>query len=522
MIESNSPQNANPPEQPEKSGGEFGEATVVQKSPRETDDQLFFLEFCQNEPPGQATLSAFARLTGISPKEAREIADWLWHLGMIQKSPYSIGEAAFQPTSYALEVLARPNGPEDWIASRIIHPDKPASVIRAALYGKVPSPLSNLLLLINIVVFAYGAFLCSGTWDNFWHYLSMNDGDPQVKKTLQTLGVVNGAGWEAGKWWLPLQGAFVHIGVLHILFNGSALWSIGRHIEKVFGSVPFLVIFLASAWLGGCAALAWYPFGSAGASTAISGFIAADTVWFLFCRKQLPRKLRYLWQTQVMVNLGLLATISFAARVSTSGHAGGAIGGALISALWLASAKWGLWRWPATLALLAVCGLAGATIVEVARNVGKDWHTNRLLQIDNQLTKRLTTTENEIVVPLVNTHPALRDKDKVEKAINELNELIGIAKSLEETSYRPIPWEATIAGWFGFDLSVEQKVLMDVLTATSALMEEERDFLDSRLRLTREPYERIQKCRNDLKEATKRASLAEIRESPVEKVPADS
>ena len=61
---------------------------------------------------------------------------------------------------------------------------------------------------------------------------------------------------------------------------------------------------------------------------------------------------------------------------------------------------------------------------------------------------------------------------------------------------------------------------MDILTATKELMEEERDFLDSQLRLTREPFERIQKCRANLKEATKRASLTEIRETPVEKVPA--
>ena len=492
------------------------------KNPRSTDAQLFFLEFCHGEPPGQATLSSFARLTGTSPREAAEIADWLWHLGMIQKSPSSIGEAAFEPTPYALEILRRPNGPEDWIASKIINPDKPASVIRAALYGKVPSPLSNILLLVNILVFSYGAFLCSGTWDNFWHYLSMNDGDPEVKKTLQTLGLVTGTGWESGKWWLPLQGAFVHIGALHILFNGSALWSIGRHIERVFGSAPFLVLFLASAWLGGCAALAWYPFGSAGASTAISGFIAADTVWFLFCRKQLPRKLRYLWQTQVMVNLGLLATISFAARVSTSGHAGGAIGGALISTLWLAGAKWGAWRWPAVLGLLFVCGLGGATMVEISRNIGKDWHTSRLMEIDNRLTKSLTRVENESVVPLVNTHPALRDKTKVEQTIRDLNGLMEVEAALEGNCYRPILWESHVAQWFGYDLFVEQKVIMDILTAMKELMEEERDFLDSGLRLTHEPYERIQKCRAKLKEASKRASLVEIPENPVEKNAPDS
>lgn len=522
MIEPNSPQNPTPPALPERSGGEFEASVVEVKRPRTEDEQLFFLEFCLNEPPGQATLSSFARLTGKPPKMAAEIADWLWHLGMIQKSPHSMGEVAFEPTPYALDILKRPNGPEDWIASKIIHPDKPASVIRAALYGKIPSPLSNLLLAINVLVFAYGGFLCSGNSESFWHYLSMNDGDPLVKKTLQTLGVVNGQGWESGKWWLPLQGAFVHIGALHILFNGSALWSIGRHIERMFGSGPFLVLFLASAWLGGCAALAWYPFGSAGASTAISGFIAADTVWFLFCRKKLPRKLRFLWQTQVMVNLGLLATISFAARVSTSGHAGGAIGGALVSALWLASSKWGIWRWPATLALLAACGLGGAAMVEVSRNVGQDWRTSRLLEIDTALTKPLTALENDSVVPLVNTHPALRNQFKVEAAIGELNRLLGVEKSLEESCYRPIPWEARIAKWFGYDLSVEEKVLMDILTATKELMEEERDFLDSRLRLTREPYERIHKCRSNLKEATKRAAPAEILNSSVENNGPDS
>ncbi len=481
------------------------------------NSQLFFLEFCQNEPPGHATLAQFARRSGLSLPKVAETADWLWQEGMIQRSPIQTGEVAFTPTPHALAILSRANGPEDWVAGKIVHPDKPASRIRASLQGKIPAPLSNLLLWANILVFAYGGYLCSQSWDTFWHYLAMEDSDAVVKQTLLTLGLITGRGWEEGGWWLPLQSAFVHIGALHILFNGSALWSIGRHIERMFGPGPFLVMFLCSAWLGGCFAVAWYPFGSAGASTAISGFIAADSVWFLMKRKELPRKIRRLWQTQVMVNLGLLAMISFAARVSTAGHAGGALAGALIAWVWLASASWGIWGGMALLGLSLLIGAAGVVAIEAARPLNPKWQSYRLMEIHNRFIRPLGERENETLIPMMNTHPALRKEDQVKEALLNIQSSIREAQTLEETLFQPSPFLGEMGKHLFGGLPREDGPGREILDAAISLLEEERDFIDSRLRLSQDSFQRIEKGRKRLREAVKNASLKEMAETNMEK-----
>jgi len=479
--------------------------------------QLFFLEFCQNELPGHATLEQFTRISGLSLPKAAETADWLWQEGMIQKSPTQFGPVAFILTPHALAVLGRPNGPDDWVSGKILHPDKPASRIRASLQGKIPAPLSNFLLWANILVFAYGGYLCSQSWDTFWHYLAMEDSDPVVRQTLLSLGLVTGRGWEEGKWWLPLQAAFVHVGALHILFNGSALWSIGRHIERMFGPGPFLVMFLASAWLGGCAAVAWYPFGSAGASTAISGFIAADSVWFLMKRKELPRSLRLLWQTQVLVNLGLLAMISFAARVSTAGHAGGALAGAFVAWFWLVSPQWGAWRGLALGWFCLLFAAAGVVAIEVARPLNSKWQSYRLMEIHNRFTRPLSEWENETLIKMMNTHPALRKEDQVNEALLRIQGYLKEAQTLGETLFQPSAFLGEMGKFLFGKLPREDALCQEILDAAISLLEEERDFIDSRLRLSQEPFEKIEKGRQRLSQAVKNASLREKAETNMEK-----
>lgn len=84
-----------------------------------------------------------------------------------------------------------------------------------------------------------------------------------------------------GEPWRLLTSMFLHIGLMHLLFNSYALFILGRDVESFYGPDRFLIIYMLSG-LGG--SLAFYLLGdntpSAGASGAIFGLIGAEIAFF--------------------------------------------------------------------------------------------------------------------------------------------------------------------------------------------------------------------------------------------------
>ena len=82
--------------------------------------------------------------------------------------------------------------------------------------------------------------------------------------------------------WTILTGAFLHGGVLHILFNMLSLYWVGRAIEPVMGWWRFLTVYLVSALGGSAFILAWCLIqpteifvSTVGASAAVFGLFGA-------------------------------------------------------------------------------------------------------------------------------------------------------------------------------------------------------------------------------------------------------
>jgi membrane associated rhomboid family serine protease len=150
-----------------------------------------------------------------------------------------------------------------------------------------------------------------------------------------------------GEWWRLITAAFLHGGLLHILFNMYALYLLGPAIERVLGSARFLVLYLVAA-LGGSAAS--FAFGSpasisVGASGAIFGLMGA----LLIVGQRFRRDV-----TEVLVLLGVNFAIGFVVpSIDWRAHLGGAVAGALAAAVFAYAPKQNRVLWQ-TLGILGV------------------------------------------------------------------------------------------------------------------------------------------------------------------------
>lgn len=122
-------------------------------------------------------------------------------------------------------------------------------------------------------------------------FLTMElSGSSTEARTLIAFGAKDNALIMGGEWWRLLTSMFLHIGIIHLVLNGVALFFLGGIVERVFGSARFLVIFLFSGLIGSLASFIFTADLAAGASGAIFGCFGAilyllfvDREMFLYC-----------------------------------------------------------------------------------------------------------------------------------------------------------------------------------------------------------------------------------------------
>lgn len=153
---------------------------------------------------------------------------------------------------------------------------------------------------------------------------------------LFRLGALFGPAVRDGDWWRIGAYAFLHIGWLHILMNGYALWVLAPQLELTFGSNLTLGLFAATALAGGAASTAWSFYNeqarfAAGASGGIFGLFGATIGLYLRVRHTLPEPVRRRIFRAFGINLLLNLAIAFSAPVDNAAHLGGLISGVLLS-----------------------------------------------------------------------------------------------------------------------------------------------------------------------------------------------
>ena len=139
---------------------------------------------------------------------------------------------------------------------------------------------------------------------------------------------------------------FVHIGVLHLLMNMYALYSIGTFLEPILGRALYLVAYLSSGILSGLCSF-WFHKDSltisAGASGAIAGIFGVSI--FVLLASPMPKMMRdkalkgVMYVILMNVGYGLVSGIN----IDHSAHIGGLVSGLLVGALFYPVVSFPLW-----------------------------------------------------------------------------------------------------------------------------------------------------------------------------------
>lgn len=133
---------------------------------------------------------------------------------------------------------------------------------------------------------------------------------------------------EFNQYYRLITSSFLHIGILHLLFNMYALYIIGAQIENFYGKAKYLIIYLGSAIFGSLLSICFHDGISAGASGAIFGLLGAMLYFGYHYRLYLGNVL----QSQIVPIIILNLFLGFITPgIDNACHVGGLISGIFLA-----------------------------------------------------------------------------------------------------------------------------------------------------------------------------------------------
>jgi rhomboid protease GluP len=181
------------------------------------------------------------------------------------------------------------------------------------------APVTLALIAVNVVVFAAMAAAGAGILESN-SAVHVRWGSNLTPVTVD------------GEWWRLGTSMFLHFGIVHLLVNMWVLYVNGRLVERMFGSVRYLILYLFAGLLGSLVSTAWHPAtNSAGASGAIFGVIGGMMAFFVSKKSRVPREALQAQGRSIAVFA--VYNIAFGLAypgIDNAAHLGGAVGGFLI------------------------------------------------------------------------------------------------------------------------------------------------------------------------------------------------
>lgn len=178
------------------------------------------------------------------------------------------------------------------------------------------------LVLLNVLVFVFLSFKGAGVLV------------PDARVAAQW-GSNFGPATLSGQWWRLLTSMFIHFGIIHLALNMFALYQTGLLVERMYGSVYFLMLYLFAGISGSIVSVLWHPsINSAGASGAIFGVYGALLVFMLDRRTGVPPSIVASIRNSTFAFIAYNLLNGFAnSGIDNGAHLGGLVGGAVMGVM---------------------------------------------------------------------------------------------------------------------------------------------------------------------------------------------
>ncbi|MBV7507477.1 rhomboid family intramembrane serine protease [Bacillus sp. sid0103] len=194
-------------------------------------------------------------------------------------------------------------------------------VKKAALDYAIKKVQMERAILLNGKPFFTYVFIAIQLAVFFW--LQLHGGSTDTSTLIKYGAKVNQLIVE-GEWWRLITPVFLHIGFVHLAMNTLALYFLGTEVERIYGSLRFVVIYLFAGVTGFIASFIFSANLSAGASGAIFGCFGA----LLYFGVIYPKLFFRTMGINLLVVLGINLMVGFSASgIDNAGHLGGLVGG---------------------------------------------------------------------------------------------------------------------------------------------------------------------------------------------------
>lgn len=160
--------------------------------------------------------------------------------------------------------------------------------------------------------------------------LELNGGSKNTETLIKFGAKFNPAIIEDGEWWRIISSMFLHIGLLHLAMNMIAVYYLGSLVERIYGSIRFLIIYFLAGIGGGLASFAFSVNIAAGASGALFGLFGALLFFGLYHRTIFFQTIG----TNVLLLIGINIVFGFSVpQIDNGAHLGGLIAGFIASSI---------------------------------------------------------------------------------------------------------------------------------------------------------------------------------------------
>lgn len=141
-----------------------------------------------------------------------------------------------------------------------------------------------------------------------------------------------------GQWWRLITNCFLHIGIIHLLFNMYALLYIGVLLEPILGKTRYAIAYILTGICASIVSLWWHDITiSAGASGAIFGMYGVFIA--LLTTNLLEKKTKKALTSSIFIFVGYNLANGLKSGIDNAAHIGGLLSGIIIGYAMIPSLK---------------------------------------------------------------------------------------------------------------------------------------------------------------------------------------